>query len=122
MSGILLIALFLAAPSWLAGCAAGRRKPLEMPLEQRLTIVAENFQFIPSTVKVARDKTVVLLLKSGDRGYGVAIEDLGVKAYIPAGKETRIRFRPAEKGEFALRCTAPATPSCLNMRGTIIVE
>lgn len=105
-----------------AGCAGARPKPLAVPLEQRLTIVAERFQFIPATVEVSAGKKVVLTFKSGDRGYGIAIDGLGVKAYIPAGKERKVAFTPPRKGGFPLRCTAPATPSCLNMRGTVRVR
>lgn len=117
ISGPILLSALL-----LAGCAGARPKPLGVPVEQRLTIVAENYQFIPATLEVTRGKRVVLRFKSGDRGYGIAIDGMDVKAFIPSGKEKKVAFTPSRKGEFPLRCTAPATPSCLNMRGTVRVR
>lgn len=118
-----LLSTWILMPALLAaGCAGARPKPLAVPVEQRLTIVAERFQFIPAMIEVARGKKVVLTFKSGDRGYGIAIDGLGVKAFIPAGKERKVAFTPSRTGEFPLRCTAPATPSCRNMRGTVRVR
>lgn len=103
------------------GCAGVRRKP-PAAVEQRVTVVAERYQFIPATVDLSARHPVVLRLKSGDRAYGVELQPLGMKAFIPKGKDATLRFTPARAGDLTLRCTAPATQACLNMRATLRVR
>lgn len=121
MGARLLLAAWLAGSLILSGCAAARRKP-PAALEQRVTIVAERYQFIPSTVDLAAGRATVLRLRSGDRAYAVALPDLGLKAFIPKGRETTLRFTPRRRGDLTLHCTAPANQACLNMRGTLRVR
>ncbi len=121
MARSLLAALLAATLTMAGGCAGLRRKP-PAALEQRVTIVAERYQFIPSTVDLRAGQPVVLRLKSGDGAYGVAIPELGLKAFIPKGRDTTLSFTPRRAGDLTLRCTAPATQSCLNMRGTLRVR
>lgn len=105
-----------------AGCPRVARKPLPGPVEQRVTIVAERFQFIPSTIDLTRGKEASVKIRSGDVAYGVAVPELGLRARVPAKKETLLKFTPERTGSFTLRCTAPAGPACDNMRGTIRIR
>lgn len=105
-----------------AGCASPGRKPLPGPVEQRVTVVAERFQFVPSTIDLTRGKRAAIRIKSGDIGYGVAVSGLDLRARVPAKKDTVLRFTPARRGNFSLRCTSPAGRECDNMRGTVRVK
>lgn len=105
-----------------AGCARPGRKPFPGPVEQRITIVAERFQFVPSTIELTQGKKAAIRIKSGDFAYGVAVPDLGLRARVSARKDTILRFTPKAKGNFSLLCTSPAGPPCENMRGTVRVK
>ena len=121
MARSLVATLLAAALTVASGCAGMRRRP-PAALEQRVTIVAERYQFIPSTVDLRAGQPVAMRLKSGDGAYGVAVPELGLKAFMPKGKDTTLRFTPRRAGDLTLKCTAPANQSCLNMRGTLRVR
>lgn len=105
-----------------AGCSGPGRKPFPGPIEQRVTVVAERFQFVPSTIDLSQGKRAAIRIKSGDISYGIAVSGLGLRAYVPAKKDAILRFKPMKKGSFNLLCTAPAGAECRNMRGTIRVK
>lgn len=106
----------------ITGCSGPGRKPSLGPVEQRVTVVAERFQFVPSTIDLAQGKRAAIRIKSGDVSYSVAVSGLGLRAQVPAKKDTVIRFKPLKKGSFTLLCTSPAGTECSNMRGTIRVK
>lgn len=118
--------MIVAAMS-LTGCTGGSRKPWPFPvspIEQRLSVVAKKYEFVPATLKVRKDRKVVMRIRSVDNlSYGVYIPELGLRTTVPAGGESEIRFVPKRKGMFGIRCGPPARgPGCDNMRGTIEVK
>lgn len=120
--GVILAVAAVLAVMILPGCA---RRPAgkPLPIEQRFTITAEKFQFVPGTIQVAPAKRVGLRLKSNDVTYGFAIPALNLRTVIPAKGETTLQFTPSRKGSFVFRCTPPGPqPGCRQMRGMLIVK
>lgn len=122
MRRYLALAVIGAALFAVTGCSLPARKLSVGPIEQRVTVVAERFQFIPATIDLARGKKTAIKIKSGDIAYDVAISGLGLRVHVPAKKDAVMRFTPMTKGGFTLLCTSPAGIECANMRGTVRVK
>lgn len=121
-SRLLLACLLVLVTVLAAGCPdeKGKKKPL--PLEQRLVLHVQQFQFIPATVRVRAGKKVVLRIKSGDLTYGIALPALGMGTTVTPKEDAALVFTPPRTGVYAIRCTAPAGHACQNMRGSLVVR
>lgn len=106
----------------LIGSAAGgaARLAAETPVE--IHIVARKFEFHPNKVTVRRGQPVALVLTSEDRIHGFKIPDLGLRAEIVPGQETRVSFAPDKVGSFSFFCDVFCGDGHEEMDGTLIVE
>lgn len=65
---------------------------------------------------------VTLVLTSEDRIHGLKIPDLGLRAEIVPGQETRVTFTPEKPGSFAFFCDVFCGDGHEEMDGILIVE
>jgi cytochrome c oxidase subunit 2 len=72
--------------------------------DQIVKISAKKFQFTPNEVSVKKGVPVVLQLTSLDRTHGIAIPALNLRADIPAGRVTELKFTPKKSGDLNFYC------------------
>ena len=84
---------------------------------QIVKISARRFEYTPSEVTVKKNVPVVLQLTSLDRTHGFAIPSLNLRADIPAGKTTELKFTPQKSGEIKFYCDVFCGDGHDNMEG-----
>ena len=106
----------------LIGSAAGgvARLAADAPVEIR--IAARKFEFHPNKVAVKRGQPLTLVLMSEDRIHGFKVPDLGLRAEIVPGQETRVVLTPEKVGSFTFFCDVFCGDGHEEMDGTLIVE
>ena len=87
-----------------------------------MNVVANNFQFEPSTIKVKQGQKVILHIKSIDKSHGFALPDYKINAYLEPGKEVTVEFIADKKGTFTFFCNVPCGSGHRSMKGTLVVE
>lgn len=92
----------------------------ETPAEIRIS--ARKFEFRPDKVTVKAGQPVVLVLTSEDRIHGFKMPDLGVRADIVPGQETRVTLQPDKPGSFTFFCDVFCGGGHEDMDGTLVVE
>jgi cytochrome c oxidase subunit 2 len=88
---------------------------------QVVKISAKKFEFTPSQITVKKNVPVVLQLTSQDRTHGIAISALNLRADIPPGKVTELKFTPQKSGDLKFYCDVFCGEGHDNMEGTIKV-
>ena len=105
----------------LAGGALGvARLAADTPAEIR--IGARKFEFHPHTITARLGRPVTLVLTSEDRIHGFKMPDLGLRADVVPGQETRLTLVPVKPGRFAFLCDIFCGDGHDDMEGTLIVE
>ena len=105
----------------LAGGALGAaRLAADAPAEIRIS--AKKFEFHPDKVTARVGRPVTLVLTSEDRIHGFKMPDLGLRADIVPGQETRLTLVPDKPGRFAFLCDVFCGDGHEDMEGTLIVE
>ena len=91
---------------------------------QKVSIVAERFNFTPSRVKVKVGTRLEITLTSDDTFHGFRIASANINQIIPArGRgSVKVLFDAREKGSYAFECSRPCGAGHTMMRGMIIVE
>lgn len=85
-------------------------------------IGAKKFAFHPNKVTVKLGRPVVLVLTSEDRIHGLKLPELGLRAEIVPGQETRVSLTPQKAGSFAFFCDVFCGDGHEDMDGTLVVE
>lgn len=85
-------------------------------------MVARQWKFEPSTIRVNQNDKVVLKIKNEDVPHGFAISELGINQRLEPGKTTIVKFTASKKGEFSFFCFVPCGEGHGNMKGKLIVE
>src|SRR5215467_2212664 len=106
----------------LAGSAVGAAARLAAGQPPEIHISAKKFEFTPNKVTARLGQPVVLVLTSEDRIHGFKIPDLGVRADIVPGQETRLELVPDKAGSFAFFCDVFCGGGHEDMDGTLVVE
>ncbi len=90
---------------------------------QKLTVVGNEFQFIPKTVTVGEGRPVALTFKNhGKFPHNLTIAGLSVATKtIEPGEEDTVTFTPDKKGSFEFDCTV-GNHKDKGMVGTLVVE
>ena len=105
----------------LAGGALGAaRLAADAPAEIRIS--AKKFEFHPDKVTARVGRPVTLVLTSEDRVHGFKMPDLGLRADIVPGQETRLMINPDRPGRFVFLCDVFCGDGHDDMEGTLIVE
>lgn len=110
--------LFLLAAA--AATASTARLVRAGPNEVRIS--AKKFEFNPTEVRLKLAQPVVLVLTSEDRIHGFKVPDLGLRAEIVPGQETRVALTPAKSGQIVFFCDVFCGDGHEEMGGTLIVE
>lgn len=86
-----------------------------------VSIKAFSFGFDPKTFTVKKGEKVRLRVTNTAGVHNFNIDELGVLASTPAGKEAVIEFTPETSGSFTYYCSIDGHRE-LGMMGTIVVE
>jgi heme/copper-type cytochrome/quinol oxidase subunit 2 len=91
---------------------------------QKVSMVAERFNFTPSKIKVPLGTLLEITLTSDDTFHGFRIPSMQINQVIPArGRgSVKVSVDAKEKGTFAFECSRPCGAGHTMMRGVIIVE
>ncbi|HEX2522690.1 MAG TPA: cupredoxin domain-containing protein [Terriglobia bacterium] len=91
---------------------------------QKVSVIAERFNFTPSRIKVKQGTLLEITLTSDDTFHGFRIPSMQINQVIPArGRgSVKVLFDAKEKGSFAFECSRPCGAGHTMMRGVIIVE
>lgn len=89
---------------------------------KNLFITAQNWEFLPSEIRVSQGDMVKLTIKSVDVDHGFAISDFNVKVYLKPNEEEIVEFVADKKGEFTFFCNVICGEGHKNMKGKLIVE
>jgi len=91
---------------------------------QKVSVVAERFNFTPSKIKVKEGTLLEITLTSDDTFHGFRMPSANINQVIPArGRgSVKVVFDAKEKGSYAFECSRPCGAGHTMMRGVIIVE
>ena len=92
----------------------GERKEFE--------IIAKNWDFTPSIIKVNKGDKVKLKLKSIEGVHGFALFDFNINEALEPGKEVEIEFIADKSGKFIFFCNIPCGRGHGGMNGQLIVN
>ena len=87
-----------------------------------INVVAQRYEFIPSTIEVVQGERVRIVVKSGDGFHGFGIKQFDVSKEIPRGETVTIEFTPDVAGEFPILCTEYCGDGHEEMKGQLIVK
>ena len=90
--------------------------------EQVIQVTAQRFTFTPSEIVVKKGQPVVLEFSSLDFVHGFNIPSLKLRADLPPGKITRVRFTPDQVGEYPFVCDNFCGEGHEDMHGRIVVK
>lgn len=90
--------------------------------EQLVHMTARRFEYSPAEVHVRRGVPVVLEITSLDHVHGFAAPDLDLRADLPPGVVTRLRFLPERTGRFGFHCDVFCGSGHEDMTGEIVVD
>ena len=91
---------------------------------QKVSMVAERFNFTPYKIKVPLGTLLEITLTSDDTFHGFRIPSMQINQVIPArGRgSVKVSVDAKEKGTFAFECSRPCGAGHTMMRGVIVVE
>lgn len=72
--------------------------------EQVFALTARRFQYTPDQIQVKAGQPVVLELSAIDFMHGFSIPDLKLRADLPPGRITRVRFTLDKPGTYEFLC------------------
>jgi cytochrome c oxidase subunit II len=99
-------------------------KTEKKPKTQRVSVVAERFNFTPSRIKVKEGTLLEIILTSDDTFHGFRVPSANINQIIPARGRGNVKviFDAKEKGSYPFECSRPCGAGHTMMRGVIIVE
>jgi len=89
---------------------------------QVIRVTTQRFTFTPSEIVVKKGEPVVLEFTSLDFVHGFNVPSLKLRADLPPGKTTRVRFTPAAVGEYPFVCDNFCGEGHEDMHGRIVVK
>ena len=81
----------------------GRAALAQVPAPQVVKLVAQRFRYTPSEFRV-KPGEVVLEFTSLDFVHGFNLPDLNVRADLPPGRVTQVRFTVDRPGQYEFLC------------------
>jgi cytochrome c oxidase subunit 2 len=119
---LLLAAVMLASGGCTFSPQTARRVATGLEV-QKVKIVARNWEFVPSEIRVKAGMPVELKVYSADVDHGIEFTDLDVPVErIPAGRTVTVRFIPSKPGVYHFRCAVVCGTGHDEMKGILIVE
>jgi len=113
------VVLVLGLGGVLFGAAMGMAK--DVGKEQVVQIMAQRFKFTPNEIVVKKGRPVVLEISSLDFVHGFNVPALKLRADLPPGQITRVRFTPERAGEYPFVCDNFCGEGHEEMHGRIVV-
>lgn len=92
-----------------------------LPAERVIQIKAKKFDFTPDTITLKKGEPVVFEISSADRKHGFNLRAFGVRADVPPGGVSRVRFTPDKTGKFSFTCDVFCGDGHEDMTGTVVV-
>jgi cytochrome c oxidase subunit 2 len=120
MNRIKALTVVLLSSALLAGAGA-RHLQHEVGDETTIQITAQRFHYSPDVITVKRGKPVVLAITSLDFVHGFKVPELGIRADLPPGRVTEVRFTPLKTGRFDFLCDNFCGSGHEEMSGRIVV-
>ena len=90
--------------------------------ERRIKIQAKKFEYTPNQIILKTGQPVVLEFTSIDFIHGFNIPDMNIRADLPPGQITKVRFTPDKAGEYEFLCDNFCGSGHEEMSGKIIVK
>ena len=90
--------------------------------ERRIKIQAKKFEYTPNKIILKTGQPVVLEFTSVDFIHGFNIPDMNLRADLPPGQITKVRFTPDKAGEYEFLCDNFCGSGHEEMSGKIIVK
>ena len=90
--------------------------------ERRIKIQAKKFAYAPNKITLKTGQPVVLEFTSVDFIHGFKIPDMNLRADLPPGQITKLRFTPDKAGEYEFLCDNFCGSGHEEMSGKIIVK
>ena len=90
--------------------------------ERLIKIQAKKFRYTPNKIILKTGQPVVLEFTSVDFIHGFNIPDLNIRADLPPGQLTKVRFTPDKAGEYDFLCDNFCGTGHEEMSGKIIVK
>ena len=90
--------------------------------ERLIKIQAKKFKYTPNKIILKTGQPVVLEFTSVDFIHGFNIPDLNIRADLPPGQLTKVRFTPDKAGEYDFLCDNFCGTGHEEMSGKIIVK
>jgi len=85
-------------------------------------IIAKQWEFIPSTIRVNLGDRVELHVESTDVAHGFMLPEFGISEYLNPGVDVHIDFIADKTGTFSFSCSVPCGSGHGRMTGQLIVE
>lgn len=104
-----------------SGNAEGKAAAPDLNVKE-FSMVARQWEFVPSQIRVKEGDKVVLNIKNGDVAHGFAIFEFNVNERLQAGEAKTIEFTADKKGEYVFFCSVPCGKGHKDMKGRLIVE
>lgn len=120
MRAIQLVVLLVSMSGAFLGAALGTEK--NVGKEQVVQVTAMRFHFTPSEIVVKKGQPVVLAFTSLDFVHGFNVPSLKLRADLPPGQVTRVRFMPERAGEYPFLCDNFCGAGHEEMHGRIVVK
>lgn len=89
---------------------------------KKFTLIAKQWDFTPSEVRVKQGDKVRLTIKSIDVSHGFFLPDFKINATLIPQKEAVVEFIADKQGTFIFSCNIACGSGHNGMRGTLIVE
>lgn len=106
-----------AAPPASAGESAGAGTELAPPTIE-IRVSRDGFQ--PSEVRLRKDETVRLAIRSEDEEHCFAVDALRIEKRVRPGRVTRVELTPERAGRFVFYCCLESGANRLT--GTLVVS
>jgi heme/copper-type cytochrome/quinol oxidase subunit 2 len=92
------------------------------PDRRLVTLVARDYQFIPSTIEVTQDDIVRLTFTSERRAASFAVDEYRILKRAGPDQTIVFEFRADRAGTFPFYCSLTSDPKCRDMKGTLVVH
>lgn len=87
-----------------------------------IEMIAKNWEFVPSTIRVNLGDRVELHIESVEGTHGFMLPEFGVNERLEPGNDVHVNFVADKKGTFTFACNVPCGSGHGSMRGRLIVS
>lgn len=88
----------------------------------RLTLNAQQFEYMPGRLEVNQGDTVIITLTASDVTHGFYLDGYGLERRVVPGVSQEIVFSADQAGKFRYRCSVSCGPMHPFMIGELVVN